>query len=162
MKTRLKGLPQILDQATKVLILGSFPSVLSLQKKEYYANPRNYFWKIISEIVGEQFPTNYKHKIALLKKYKIGLWDVVAFCYRDSALDSMIKEPALNDFYRLLKKYPNIKAVFLVGRKAHSLFEKSYSSFIVPYKYLPSTSPANARHPLRLKISQWKKLLNYL
>ncbi len=162
MKTRLKGLLPIIDRATRVLILGSFPSELSLEKRKYYANPRNCFWKFISEVLNEPAPSDYRLKKVWLKKHKIGLWDVIAACCRESALDRRIRIPIPNDFKKILKKYPNIEAIFLVGRKAEKIFNKVYSNLKVPCRYLPSTSSANTRQSLRLKISQWKKIRNYL
>lgn len=162
MKMRLTGLLPIIDCATRVLILGSFPSEISRKKKEYYANPRNYFWKIISEVLRSQALLNYGQKKALLKKHKIGLWDAIGSCYRVGALDSRISEPILNDFDSLLKRYPNIRVMFLVGKKAYKLFKRRYPSLKIPCEYLPSTSPANARQSLILKIARWKRIRNYL
>ena len=162
MKTRLKGLHPVINRGTKVLILGSFPSEISIKKKAYYANPRNHFWKILSKVLREQVPVNYKQKKALLIKHRIGLWDVIGSCCREGALDNRIRKPLLNDFDSLLKRYPNIKAIFLVGKKAYKLFKRYYLSLKIPCGYLPFTSPANARHPLGLKIARWKKIRNYL
>ena len=161
-KAPLKGLPPIVDHSSRVLVLGSFPSVISRKKKEYYANPRNYFWEIISRVVGERPPIIYRQKRELLKKHKIGLWDIVESCCVKGAQDNMIRSPVLNDIAGLLTKYPNIKAVFLGGKKAYSLFKGQYQSFRVPCKCLPSTSPANARQSLRSKKAEWRKIISVI
>ncbi|MCX5678819.1 MAG: DNA-deoxyinosine glycosylase [Candidatus Omnitrophica bacterium] len=158
-KAPLKGLPPIVDRSSRVLVLGSFPSIISREKREYYAHPRNYFWEIIAGVVGERTPVTYRRKKALLKKHKIGLWDIVGSCYLEGTQDSMIRGPALNDIAGLLIKYPNIKAVFLGGKKAYSLFKRRYPALKVPCECLPSTSPANAGQSLGSKKSEWEKII---
>jgi TDG/mug DNA glycosylase family protein len=161
-KAPLKGLPPIVDHLSIALVLGSFPSVISRKKKEYYANPRNYFWEIIAGVVGARAPITYRQKKALLRKHKIGLWDIVGSCYLEGTQDSMIRSPVLNDIGGLLTKYPNIKAVFLGGKKAYSLFKRQYPALKLPCKCLPSTSPANARQSLRSKKTEWRKIISVI
>lgn len=157
-KSPLKGLPPIVDRSSRVLVLGSFPSIMSREKREYYANPRNYFWEIIAWVVDERTPVTYRQKKTLLKKHRIGLWDIVGSCHLEGTQDIMIKNPVLNDIGGLLIKYPNIEAVFLGGRKAYSLFKKQYPDLKLPCRCLPSTSPANAGQSMRSKKTKWGKI----
>lgn len=157
-KTPLKGLPPIVDRSSRVLVLGSFPSIISREKREYYAHPRNHFWEMIAWAVNEKAPVTYARKKALLRKHKIGLWDIVGSCHLEGTQDSMIKNPALNDIGGLLIRYPNIKAVFLGGRKAYDLFRKRYPDLKLPCERLPSTSPANAGQSLKAKKAEWRKI----
>lgn len=143
----------IINKDTEVLILGSFPGEESLRKREYYGHPRNQFWKILSDIIGDDFvSSNYDTKRKLLLKNRIGLWDVIATCKREGSLDSNIKEEEVNDFSKL--KIPNLKAVFFNGKKAASKSDL-LKHLNVPIHVLPSTSPANAiRYDKKLK--EWK------
>jgi hypoxanthine-DNA glycosylase len=161
MPPRKHGLKPVINRQTKVLILGSFPSEQSLEKHRYFANPQNHFWRIIMSVIGKESPLGYQKRIELLKKNKIGLWDVVASCQRKGSQDTKIRNPKINDFKKLLKAYSNLRAIFIAGKKAGELFAKHYSDIKIPHKYLPSTSPANAK-PIAAKISAWKIIKKYL
>lgn len=157
-------LKPIVDDKTEVLILGSFPGRESLEKKEYYAHKQNQFWRIVLDLFGDigdkRSLMSYKEQIELLVKNKLGLWDVIESCSREGSSDSKITGEKLNDLKGLLRKHPNIKAIFLNGRKAEKLFWRNHISS-VHIEYLPSTSPANTVS-YQDKKAKWWKLLFYL
>ena len=153
------GLGPLIEQSSSILILGSFPGPLSLKKREYYAHPQNQFWQLLANVLGQDCVLdNYKKKKALLAKFGIGLWDMVASCERPGAYDGNIKSVTPNNISGLLDKYPNVKAIFLNGRKAEALFKK-YCKVSIRARYLPSTSPAHAGISRNKKLKAWKKRL---
>lgn len=139
----MKGFKPIVCKEAEILILGSMPSVVSLEKSEYYGFKHNRFWKIISEVYKETFIT-YEDKKKCLYKHKIALWDVIESCEREGSLDSNIRNVVCNDLEGFVKKYPNLKLIICNGKKSGTLYEKHFSHKIsVPYHILPSTSNAN-------------------
>jgi hypoxanthine-DNA glycosylase len=158
----IHSLAPIINDDSRALILGTMPSVISLQKQEYYANPRNQFWSIIDAIYQpSQFSKpnrNYEGKIDILKQKRVGIWDVLKVCERDGSGDPDIKNGVSNNFIEMLTVYPNIKAVFFNGKKAYQLFfklndERSFKS--IEFISLPSTSPANAGMSFKQKVESW-------
>jgi hypoxanthine-DNA glycosylase len=144
----------IINKNAQVLILGTMPGKESLRAGEYYAHPRNAFWKIMFELAGEDFSDNYAIRKRLLLNNNIALWDVLESCERVSSLDSDIRDELPNDIISLLKKYPQIRTIFFNGQHAAKLFKK-YNPEIALVKYiLPSTSPAHAV-PFSRKAEQW-------
>jgi len=156
--------PQIVDEQSKVLILGTMPGERSLAKNEYYANPTNQFWKIISFVTGDNFNTSYEEKKKLLLKNKIAIWDVLMHCEREGSLDTNISDEVPNDFKTFFEKYPAIMAVFFNGGKAADLFPKH--NLALPekvYKTLPSTSSANTTMTFNEKANVWiEKISEFL
>jgi hypoxanthine-DNA glycosylase len=148
----------IIFSNSKTLILGSFPSIDSFKYSFYYAHPRNQFWKILSKITG--YPVNNKdQKIWLLKEFNLALWDMVKSCNRQNSLDSSLKDIELNDIASLLREYPSIKRVAFTGRKAQTLFEKSFKDLEIERVYLPSPSPAYAKLSFEEKAKIYKERL---
>lgn len=134
--------PPIIDKDSTILILGSMPSVKSLEKKEYYANPLNRFWKVLFSLFNEELTSNYDKKISFLHEKHFALFDVINSCLRNGSLDSNIRDFVLNDILGLLKNYPNISLIVLNGGTAAKLFEKNFKDKVnIPYIKLPSTSP---------------------
>lgn len=134
----------IYNKNSKVLILGSFPSVKSREEDFYYAHPNNRFWKIISYILQKDFPLNIEEKKQMLLEGKIAIWDVLEQCEITGSSDASIKNPIVNDIYSLVNK-SNIKAIFFNGKKSFQIFNKFCTKKPnVDLIYLPSTSPANA------------------
>jgi len=143
---------------TKILILGSFPSIKSFENSFYYAHPRNQFWKILEEITG--YPVNNRdQKIWLLKESKLGVWDMIASCQRDNSLDSSLEDEVVNDIPALLQKYPSIKKLAFTGKKSQALFEKHFGDLDIERVYLPSPSPAFAAMTFEEKVVQYAKKL---
>lgn len=150
----------------RVLILGSMPGNLSLEKNEYYALPQNAFWKIMGELVGADLSHPYEERISILKSSRIALWDVLASCERKSSLDADITKGSEieNDFETFFKQHPQIKHVFFNGTKA----EQSFKKFVIgkqrlpqlTFHRLPSTSPAHAGISYANKLLVWRAAIN--
>ena len=141
----IRSFPPFINYETEILILGTMPGIASLEKQEYYAHPRNYFWKIIYTLF-DQLPVSlvFEEKIQLLRNKKIGLWDVLENCERKGSLDIHIRNHRANDFESLFKKYPKIKTIIFNGKESHNYFLKSFGQIKgITYHVMPSTSPAN-------------------
>lgn len=153
------GFEPTIDENSRVLILGTIPSIESLRKQERYGHKSNQFWKIIFTLFDRPLPDNYKDKNALLIENKIAIWDVLCSCEGEGSLDSNIVNEKPNDFKAFYKKYPQIRHIFFTGKKAAEFYKK-YVGFDDDKEYviLPSPSPANARMTLVEKTEQWKIL----
>ena len=148
----------IIFKDTKVLILGSFPSIRSFENNFYYAHPSNQFWKILEAVTN--YPVNNKdQKIWLLKEAKFGLWDMIKTCTRDNSLDSTLEDEEVNDMAAFLESHPTIKKVAFTGKKSQALFETHFSHLEIERVYLPSPSAAYAKMPLQEKIHCYTKEL---
>ena len=147
----------VVGETPKVLILGTLPGKESLRKKEYYANSRNLFWKIIYLLLDKSLETNYCDKTNLLKTNGIALWDVCQKAIRKSSLDSDIKDEKPNNLSKLLETYPTIATIAFNGQKAEKLYDKYFQrNKNINYMTLLSTSPANASYSYDQKIQNWK------
>ena len=150
------GFSPILDKHTEFLILGSLPSDESIRKQEYYANPKNQFWKILGAVFNVDLNNiSYDNKIAELKKLHIGLWDVYSKGSRKGSLDSAITGYVLNDFSYVKNYAPNLKVIYFNGKKAFS--HATDIDLNIKKICLTSTSPANTIS-LTSKIEQWSIL----
>lgn len=138
------GFLPVYDKYSKVLILGSFPSVKSRQTEFYYGNPQNRFWKTLSSYFGVATPSTIEEKKQMLLKYNVAIWDVVEECEIEGSKDSSIKNYRVADIKTLLQK-TNIRYIILNGGTAFKIFEDSFKDIGVPYVKLSSTSPANTR-----------------
>ena len=141
----INSFPAFIDSNTKILILGTMPGIASLTKQEYYANPRNHFWRIMYTLF-DTLPVSdsFEEKIQLLQKNKIGLWDVLENCERKGSLDIYIKNHKENDFEMLFKQYPTIHTIVFNGKESHKYFIKKFGQIEgITYYVMPSTSPAN-------------------
>jgi len=155
----------VVFEDSKLLILGTFPSIKSFENEFYYSHPRNQFWEILSIVFKDKKPETIEEKIKFLKKHKIALWDAVCECKRkkgNSRDDNLeILKPC--DIESLLKRYPNIKKVAVTSRTAEKVIKKyltnSQFSILNSLLYLPSPSPLNARMKIKEKAETWKKLL---
>ena len=138
------GFEPCYDDNSKLLILGSFPSVKSRQVQFYYGNKQNRFWKTISGFFGDEVPQTVEEKKEFLKKRRIALWDIVTECEIEGSKDDTIKNFKVADIKKVLQ---NSKISFIIvnGGKAFSIFEKNFSDIGGPDVKLPSTSPANTR-----------------
>jgi hypoxanthine-DNA glycosylase len=155
------GLPPVVDDATRVLVLGSMPGEISLQMQQYYAHPRNAFWRIMSDVIGVDLDADYQARVGQLLGAGIGLWDVLHLCDRPGSLDSAIVRETMeiNDFERLFNAHPGIVRVRFNGAKAAQVFAR----LVAPQLHspaerhrLPSTSPANAAIPYDAKLRAWR------
>jgi hypoxanthine-DNA glycosylase len=141
----IHSFPYFINSKTEILILGTMPGAMSLAKQEYYANPRNHFWKILYTHFGAlPIPENFKEKVQFLKYNKIGLWDVLENCERKGSLDIHIKNQKENDFEALLNEFPSITKIVFNGKQSHAFFYKRFGQIEgITYFVMPSTSPAN-------------------
>jgi TDG/mug DNA glycosylase family protein len=151
-----KGLPPVTGESPAVLILGSFPGIQSLRKKEYYGNPQNHFWKIMESLFTIGSDLSYDVKISRLVGYQIALWDVIHSCCRDGSADTRIRDPVFNDIAGFLKLHPTIRFIVMNGNSAGQYFHRMKITGSVHSEVLPSTSPANTHCSLSEKIRRWK------
>ena len=148
----------IIFSDSRILILGSFPSIDSFKDSFYYAHKRNQFWKILSSITGYPI-NNIDQKIWLLKRSKIALWDMVKSCSRENSLDSSLEDIEVNDIASFLEKYPTIEKIAFTGRLAERLYKMHYDYLDIKTIYLPSPSSAYAKMSLLNKIEIYQKEL---
>ncbi|MCQ2148230.1 MAG: DNA-deoxyinosine glycosylase [Bacteroidales bacterium] len=118
------GLEPLLCENPRILVLGSLPSDKSIQRQEYYGNPKNLFWRVIAGVFDTDIPTDYNRKINLLANKGIVLWDIYHSAHREGSLDSNIAEPEFNDIASLLRDYPSIKTIALNGGTAEKGFKR--------------------------------------
>jgi len=149
----------IIDNSSKILILGTFPSIDSFKNTFYYGNRFNQFWKLISAVFEEEEPKSIEEKLKFLKKHHIALWDVVKECFRINSSDKNLKDIKVNDIRSLIKKYPNIKAIFFTSRLAQKIYNQHFSDIKLPTYYLPSPSPAYQKIGFSDKLKEWKRLI---
>ncbi|MDD5143391.1 DNA-deoxyinosine glycosylase [Methanoregula sp.] len=149
------GLPPLSSSRPRILILGSFPSVLSLERQEYYGNPKNRFWAIMEDLFSIPSSTPYPERTALLTVCGIALWDVVASCERPGSADNRIKNPVPNDIAGFIWEHPSVRMIALNGSTAGRLYHRFCEVPGLPSGVLPSTSPAYAAMPFREKVRAW-------
>lgn len=150
----------IYNKDSKVLILGTFPSVKSREEEFYYGHPQNRFWKVISAITGEPLPTTIEDKKTVLLNHNIAIWDVIKSCEIEGSSDSSIKNVVANDISKILQ-VANIRKVYANGDKAYRLYLRHcYKETGREIMKLPSTSPANASYSLERLLEQWKIIEN--
>jgi len=154
----------IADESARVLVLGSMPGVLSLKANQYYAHPRNAFWRIMASIYGFSAELPYDTRVEKLKSSGVALWDVLHSCVRVGSLDSAIEAGSRvpNDFQAFFQQHPGIKFVGFNGAEA----EKSFAKYSLPhlnvsgirFARLPSSSPAHAVS-VEQKTATWRLAL---
>lgn len=145
-------LEPIYDENSKVLILGSIPSVKSREIGFYYSHPQNRFWSTLEKVYNEQIGRSKEERTAFLIKHHIALFDVIKSCEISSSSDSSIKNPIPNDFSEILKN-SKIKTIFTTGQKAYKLYNKyCYENTKIEAIPLPSTSPANCPKGIEEKL----------
>lgn len=165
--TRINSFPPIASPKAQVLILGSIPGKVSLGAQQYYAHPRNAFWKILSNHMGLTPDTVYSERCQALSEHLIALWDVLHSCTRPGSLDADIVEDSIapNDFNTLFAEHPLITRVFFNGAKAehaynhYVLAELSSDHAHIHTQRLPSTSPAYAAMGYVEKLEIWSEAL---
>lgn len=148
----------VYDKHSRILILGTFPSVKSREYGFFYGHPQNRFWKVLPAILNMPVPQTIAEKKELLLARHIALWDVLAACEITGAADSSIKNAVPNDFSRITKTAA-IKQVFATGKTAQKLYQRFTGE---PAVYLPSTSPANCRLSMEELLVAYSEILQYL
>ena len=145
----------VFDKESKVLILGSFPSVKSRETMFFYGHPQNRFWKVIASLFNEKMPTTVSEKKALLLRNHIAVWDVIAKCDIEGSSDSSIKNAMANDLSIILNQ-AQIQTIFVNGKTAEKYYKKYIEKTINRKAVcLPSTSPANAAWNLERLLEEW-------
>lgn len=156
---RLFGLPPVVATDTNILILGSFPGEASLGAQQYYAHPRNQFWRLLSAVTGEDLAgLPYPQRLAALLAHRIGVWDVIAACHRSGSLDTAIRDPLANDLDRLHRLCPALRRVCFNG-KTSGKFAPQFAAAGFDTLVLPSSSPANAQWSFDEKLKCWRAIL---
>ena len=157
----IHSFPPFVNATTEILILGTMPGIASLEKQEYYAHPRNNFWKIIYTLLNSlPIAENFEEKISLLQNHKIGLWDVLENCERKGSLDIHIKNHKENNFEMLLEEFSGITKIVFNGKESHKYFFKKFGQIKgIKYYVMPSTSPANTMS-FENKLKIWSAMLD--
>ena len=155
-------LEPIFDNNSKILILGTLPSVKSREVHFYYGHPQNRFWKVLAAVLGDEIPTTIEEKKSFLLKHHIAVWDVIDRCSIQGSSDATIKDVVVNNFDEILRNSA-ISTIFVNGTKAYELYCK-YAEAQTGRKAikLPSTSPANAAWKLEKLCSAWMKIIEVL
>ena len=139
-----KGFDPVFNEESRLLILGSFPSVKSRKEGFYYGNPQNRFWKTVCGYFGEGVPVSIAEKKDFLLRRKIALWDVVTACEIEGSQDSSIRNEEVADIKALIAS-SKIERIFCNGGKSFELLEREFPQLLTITQKLPSTSPANPR-----------------
>ena len=152
----LDGLGPVLDANTRLVVLGSFPGVASLQAQQYYGHPRNQFWPILAALWGIDLRrADYARRLDVARAHGLGLWDVYASCRRVGSLDRAIEAPRLNDLGELRVRAPGLRGI--VHNGAESARAMAHTRALgVPVQRLPSTSPAHASWSFERKLAAWR------
>ncbi len=158
------GFPPIARSDARLLILGSLPSRASLEARQYYAHPRNAFWRIMAELFGAG--GSYAERCARIRQHGIAVWDVLHSSVRPGSMDADIRldTARVNDFDGFFDTHPQLSAVCFNGKKAQSLYlrmvEPATAGRIANYDVLPSTSPAYAALGFGDKLEAWRDTLS--
>jgi double-stranded uracil-DNA glycosylase len=163
----------VADARAKVLVLGTMPGAASLTAGQYYAHPRNMFWRIAGEVFNFDPGQPYEARLEALRRNRVALWDVMHSCNRPGSLDADIVRDSVvaNDFAGFFAQFPAITRVCFNGSMARQVYERQVKPRLAPlrlplglplrleYIGLPSTSPANAAVPLSTKLERWRVAL---
>jgi hypoxanthine-DNA glycosylase len=162
---RLKALPPVADERTRLLILGSLPSAKSLAAGEYYGNPRNQFWSLIGGVldVAAFASRPYAERIATLHRRGIGLWDAIAEARRRGSLDAALRDVVPADLTGLAGRLPRLRVIAFNGQRAEQLVIRHHPDLAARYTFLrlPQSSPARAM-PAGAKEAAWSILRDHL
>ncbi len=159
-ETLIHPIPPVYDENSRVLVLGSFPSVKSREYGFFYGHPQNRFWRVVSAVFGEKTPESIEDKKAFLLRNGIAAWDVILSCEITGSADSSIKNAVPNDIKHILEE-SRIERIFTNGKKSDELYRKYLEKQTgIKAVCLPSTSPANAVYSLEKLIKEWKIIKN--
>lgn len=146
----------IFNEASKTLILGTFPSVKSREMCFFYSHPQNRFWRVMAKICDCDLPESVEDKKLLILSNNFALWDVIHSCEIEGSADSSIKNVVANDISVVLNN-SQVDRIFVNGKKAESLYKKYIEKDVgIKAVYLPSTSPANASWSEDRLAEYWK------
>lgn len=148
--------PPLYDKDSKILVLGSFPSVKSREQLFFYGHPQNRFWKVTAAVFGDDVPKSIEDKKAFLHKNHIALWDVIASCDIEGSADSTIKNVVPNDLDAIIRN-SKVKRIFVNGKTAEKYYNKYTKDKLGRAAVcLPSTSPANAAWSIERLVGAWR------
>lgn len=149
----------VCDEDSRILILGSFPSVKSREHMFFYGHPQNRFWRVLAAVLGAEVPETVEEKQRMLLENRIALWDVIGSCDIEGSADSSIKNVEANPVSRILD-HADIRGIYLNGRTAEKYY-KLYLRDTVGREAvcLPSTSPANASWSLERLTAAWRVIM---
>ena len=148
--------PPLYDKDSKILVLGSFPSVKSREQLFFYGHPQNRFWKVTAAVFGDDGPKSIEDKKAFLHKNHIALWDVIASCDIEGSAGSTIKNVVPNDLDAIIKN-SKVKRIFVNGKTAEKYYNKYTKDKLGRAAVcLPSTSPANAAWSIERLVGAWR------
>jgi hypoxanthine-DNA glycosylase len=158
----LRSFAPVADERSRVLVLGTMPGTKALRIQQYYGYERNHFWPIMLDLLAGGRELDYVRKIALMRRHRIALWDVLASCERLGAADAAIRNGAPNAIPELLERHPGIHTVFCNGSLSAKLFHQHFGGrMTVPMIPLPSTSPAHAAMPYATKRARWTIVIEH-
>ena len=148
----------VFDRDSRVLILGSFPSVKSREEGFFYGHPQNRFWKVTAAVFGEEVPRTNEEKKAFLLRNHVAVWDVIHSCEIEGSSDASIRDVVANDL-RAILDVATIEAIYVNGKTALKYYEK-YTEPVIRRSAicLPSTSPANAAWNTERLVAEWKRV----
>ena len=150
--------PPVYDENSRILILGSFPSVKSREQQFFYGHPRNRFWPLLAAIYQEIVPVTLEEKKTFLLRHRIALWDVIDCCEIAGSSDSSIRNAVPCDLRQIMDTAP-IRKIYLNGGTAAKWYRKFWKNENWNYMQLPSTSPANAAWTFEKLFDSWKRIL---
>ena len=152
-------IPPLYDENSRILILGSFPSVKSREQSFFYGHPQNRFWRVIAGVFGETVPVTTDEKRAMILGHNLALWDVIASCEIEGSADSTIRNVTPNDLSPILNAAA-IERIYVNGRTAEKYYKKYTEPGLGrPAICLPSTSPANAAWNVERLVETWKVII---
>jgi double-stranded uracil-DNA glycosylase len=159
---RKRSFPPVIDQRTRLLVLGSLPGEESLRQARYYANPRNHFWRLMGAVIGRELGAlPYEARLDALLAAGVGLWDVVASASRRGSLDTAIRGHEPNLLADLVAAQPGLAAIGFNGAKSAAIGRKALGPTGLALIDLPSSSPAYTL-PFEAKRETWLQLRRFL
>ena len=150
----------VFDSRSRVLVLGSFPSVASRAEGFFYGHPQNRFWRVMVRVFGEEMPISIEEKRDFLLRSRVALWDVAASCEVRGSSDASIRSAVPTDLSQIFST-AQIVRVFLNGKKASALYKQFYGKTDIGAECLPSTSPANAAWSFERLAAEWQKVAQW-
>ncbi len=145
----------VYDENSRILILGSFPSVKSREQKFFYGHPQNRFWKVTATVFGDAVPGTIEEKKSFLLRHHIAAWDVIYSCDIKGSSDSSIRNVMPTDLRKIIQN-SQVQAVYCNGKTSGKMYKKYHEKNLdISAEVLPSTSPANAAWSLERLVEVW-------
>lgn len=165
---RIHSFAPVIDERARVLVCGTAPSVKSLEHRQFYGHPQNFFWPIVYRLFGEtEVDPIYENRIAFLQEHRLALWDVIESCEREGSLDVHIRAEVPNPIPELVAKYPLLRCIAFNGSKAYDTFRKHFRNERcfegIALLKMPSTSPIPTprMRTLEDRLAVWEQIMPY-